>query len=68
MHAAARLGIDSTPMEGVDKQMISQEFAQELQGYECELALSVGYHLPADDYNASLPKSRLPLADVVTRL
>ncbi|SJL83780.1 nitroreductase family protein [Vibrio palustris] len=68
MHAAARLGIDSTPMEGVDKQMISQEFAQELQGYECELALSVGYHLPADDYNASLPKSRLPLADVVTRI
>ncbi len=66
MHVLARLGIDSTPMEGVDKTRIGELFAPELNGYVCEVALAIGYHHPDEDYNASLPKSRLPIEQVVS--
>lgn len=59
LHVLARLNVDGTPMEGVDPELINQEFAPELDGFECELALVVGYHHP-DGANAKLPKSRLP--------
>ncbi|WP_077337834.1 nitroreductase family protein [Pseudocolwellia agarivorans] len=65
MHAAARLGIDSTPMEGVDAELISEIFAKELDGYLCDAALVLGYHDKAEDYNAKLPKSRLPLEKII---
>lgn len=68
MHTVARLGIDSTPMEGVDKDLIAKEFADELDGYVCEVALAIGYHEPSADYNAGLPKSRLAKEDVITVL
>jgi len=66
MHTLARLNIDSTPMEGVDDQLLSEIFAKELDGYECHVALTIGYHDQAEDYNASLPKSRLAMDKVVT--
>jgi nitroreductase/dihydropteridine reductase len=65
MHTVARLGIDSTPMEGVDSEMISEIFATELAGYRCEVALVIGYHHDEEDYNAKLPKSRLAAKDVI---
>ncbi|MBQ4833221.1 nitroreductase family protein [Pseudoalteromonas sp. MMG010] len=65
MHTAARLGIDSTPMEGVDAQLIGEIFAQELDGYICNVALALGYHDEAEDYNAKLPKSRLAKEHVI---
>ena len=65
MHVAARLGIDSTPMEGVDAELISEEFKQELDGYICDAALVLGYHSPEEDYNARLPKSRLAAKQVI---
>jgi nitroreductase/dihydropteridine reductase len=65
MHAVARLGIDSTPMEGVDSEMISELFAEELGGYECGVALVIGYHHSDEDYNAKLPKSRLATKEVI---
>lgn len=68
MHAAARLGIDSTPMEGVDAQLIGEEFKQELDGYICDVALVIGYHDSEEDYNAKLPKSRLAKEHVITLL
>ncbi len=58
LHTLARLKIDSTPMEGVDPELISEEFKAELDGYQCDVALAIGYHHPVDDYNAKLPKSR----------
>ncbi|NLQ17716.1 NAD(P)H-dependent oxidoreductase [Marinomonas sp. M1K-6] len=67
MHTLVRLGIDSTPMEGVDPELISQLFP-ELEGYQCDVALAIGYHHADEDYNAALPKSRLALEDVVTVL
>ncbi|WP_144209687.1 NAD(P)H-dependent oxidoreductase [Shewanella donghaensis] len=65
LHVLARLGIDSTTMEGVDSEMISQIFAKELDGFECNVALAIGYHHSEEDYNANLPKSRLALDQVV---
>jgi len=65
MHAAARLGVDSTPMEGVDAQLIGEVFEKELDGYVCDVALVLGYHDSAEDYNAKLPKSRLAKEQVI---
>ena len=66
MHTLARLKVDSTPMEGVDNQLIGEIFADELGGYECDVALAIGYHHPSEDYNAKLAKSRLTMDKVLT--
>ena len=36
MHTVARLGLESTPMEGVDSELIGEIFKEELNGYVCE--------------------------------
>ncbi|NLS12953.1 NAD(P)H-dependent oxidoreductase [Vibrio sp. SM6] len=64
----ARLGIDSTPMEGVDSELIAAEFADELDGYICDVALAFGYANPGEDYNYGLPKSRLPMDEIFKTL
>ena len=66
MHTLARLGIHSTPMEGIDSELISELFKDELDGYVCEVALAMGYALEGEDYNYGKPKARLALADIVT--
>jgi nitroreductase / dihydropteridine reductase len=65
LHTVARLGIDSTPMEGIDSGMISTLFKKELNGYVCETALALGYHLEDEDYNYGQPKARLAPEDVI---
>lgn len=65
LHTLARLNIDSTPMEGVDSTLLSEIFANELAGYQCDVALAIGYHHPTEDYNAQSPKSRKALTEVV---
>ena len=68
LHALARLKIDSTPLEGIDIELVNKEFAKELEGYQCDVALAIGYHHPQEDFNASLPKSRLSLESVLTHI
>lgn len=68
LHTVARLHIDSTPMEGIDSEMISKEFAEELDGHICHVALAIGYHDQSLDYNAKSPKSRLAMKDVLVKL
>ena len=68
LHVLARLGIDSTTMEGVDSELIGEIFAEELGGFKCEVALAIGYHHSSEDYNANLPKSRLAKEQVLTVL
>jgi len=68
LHVLARLKIDSTPMEGIDVELVNKEFANELQGYQCDVALAIGYHHVEDDFNAKLPKSRLELDEVLVRI
>lgn len=65
LHVLARLGIDSTTMEGIDSELIGEIFEAELDGYQCDVALAIGYHDTEEDYNAALPKSRLAMKDVL---
>lgn len=68
LHTLARLGIDSTTMEGVDAQLIGEIFEEELDGYVVDVALAMGYHKDVEDYNHGLPKARLSTDDVITVL
>ncbi|REL35004.1 nitroreductase family protein [Thalassotalea euphylliae] len=68
LHVLARLGIGSTPMEGVDPALISEIFAEELDGHVCDVALAMGYHKDGEDYNYGLPKARLPQEATITVL
>jgi nitroreductase / dihydropteridine reductase len=67
LHALARLKIDSTPMESIDTDLVNEEFKKELDGYQCDVALLIGYH-HSDDYNSELPKSRHHLENILVRL
>ncbi|ANN65965.1 oxygen-insensitive NAD(P)H nitroreductase [Bordetella bronchialis] len=65
MLAAATLGIDATPMEGFDFPLLDAELGLREQGYTSVVLLSLGYH-GEKDFNARLPKSRLPRAQIMT--
>lgn len=66
--AVAMLGIDSSPMEGVETAVIDEEFGLRAKGYSSLFVVLLGYADPASDYNAALPKSRLPLQEILTEL
>lgn len=66
LHTLARMGIDSTTMEGIDNEMIMNEFHNEIGKYRCELAMAIGFHSTEEDYNKELPKSRLSLESLIT--
>ena len=68
LHTLARLKIDATPLEGIDVPRVNEEFKKELNGYQCDVALAIGYHHQEDDFNAKLPKSRRPLEDILVKL
>jgi len=68
LHTLARLRIDSTPMEGIDTELVNDEFTEELGGFQCGVALTIGYHHPQEDYNAELPKSRRKLDSIMVRI
>ncbi|MAH05835.1 MAG: oxygen-insensitive NAD(P)H nitroreductase [Alphaproteobacteria bacterium] len=62
------LGIDATPMEGIDIKSIDQEFGLREKGYTSLVAVTLGYHDPEKDYNANLPKSRLPYDYILSEI
>ncbi len=68
LHTLARLKIDSTPMEGIDIDLVNAEFKKELDGYQCDVALTIGYHHPEEDFNSKLPKSRHHLEKILMRI
>ena len=55
----AELGIDAVPMEGVDTKALDEEFGLREKGYATLAIVSLGYRAESD-FNAKLPKSRLP--------
>lgn len=65
---AAALGLDATPMEGIDVAVMDEEFGLREKGFSALVAVAVGYSDEAEDYNAGLPKSRLPLDEIVTEV
>ncbi|MBH5329932.1 oxygen-insensitive NAD(P)H nitroreductase [Eikenella sp. S3360] len=64
--AAAALGIDAVPMEGVDLAALDKEFGLAEKGFRSVAIVSFGYRAD-DDFNAQLPKSRLAEADVFSK-
>lgn len=68
LHTLARLKIDATPMEGLDVEPLNEEFANELDGYYCDVAIAIGYSHPEKDYNAKLAKSRRRPESVILKI
>lgn len=62
------LGIDATPMEGIDVKAIDEEFGLREQGYTSLVVVPIGYSDAKNDYNAELPKSRLPYSEILTEV
>ena len=62
------LGIDATPMEGIDIASIDKEFGLRQRGYTSLVAVTLGYHDDEKDFNAKLPKSRLPYSEILTEV
>lgn len=62
------LGIDATPMEGIDVKSIDKEFGLRDQGYTSLVAVTLGYRDEEKDFNANLSKSRLPYSEILTEI
>lgn len=67
LFGAAALGIDACPMEGIDAAAVDAALGLEAQGLRCVLLTALGYG-SAQDFNATLPKSRLPVASVISEI
>tara|TARA_R110002051_G_scaffold52783_1_gene99946 strand:+ start:117 stop:776 length:660 start_codon:yes stop_codon:yes gene_type:complete len=63
----ASLGIDATPMEGIDVKALDEEFGLRAKGYTSLVAVSLGYRTESD-FNSpdKTPKSRLPESEIFT--
>ena len=61
----AALGLDAVPIEGFDAAILDEEFGLKEKGFTSLVVVPVGHH-SVEDFNATLPKSRLPLSTTVT--
>lgn len=64
---AAALGIDATPIEGFDRDVLDETLGLRECGLTSVVLAALGYR-SADDFNADLPKSRLPSEEIFTFL
>ena len=64
---AATLEIDAYPMEGFDANTLETELGLREQGLTPVVVVGLGYR-SENDFNAKLPKSRLPVTAVFTEL
>jgi nitroreductase/dihydropteridine reductase len=62
----ATLGIDATPMEGIEAKAL--EFGLREKGLSSLVVVPLGYHNDELDFNAKLPKSRLPYSEILTEV
>lgn len=62
---ASALGVDAVPMEGMDFDTLDTEFGLSAKGLAPVAVVSLGYR-KEDDFNAALPKSRLPEEQIMT--
>ncbi|MGV4855640.1 oxygen-insensitive NAD(P)H nitroreductase [Acetobacter senegalensis] len=65
--SAALLGVDATPMEGFEASILEEELGLKEKDLTPVVIVSLGYHSDAD-FNARLPKSRLPEQAIFTTL
>jgi len=67
LFGAAALDIDATPIEGFDPLKLDEVLGLPAQGLKSVVLAALGYR-GKDDFNASLPKSRLPADRVISEL
>ena len=67
LFGAASLGIDATPIAGFDANRLDEELGLAEKGLKSVVKLALGYRSDAD-FNAHLPKSRLPFEALITEL
>ncbi|GGI70519.1 oxygen-insensitive NAD(P)H nitroreductase [Shewanella gelidii] len=64
---ASVLDIDACPIEGFDATTLNQELGLREKGLCASVVVALGYHAE-DDFNAQLPKSRLPQSETFTEI
>ncbi len=64
---AAALQIDACPIEGFDQKVLDEELGLRAMGYTSAVIVALGYR-SGSDFNAQLPKSRLPADRVISRI
>jgi nitroreductase/dihydropteridine reductase len=64
----AAMGIDATPMEGFDSEILDAEFGLKDKGFSSRVVVPIGFHDPDKDFNAPLPKSRLDYDQILTEV
>lgn len=64
---ASVLDIDACPIEGFDAVKLNEVLGLRAQGYCASVVVALGYHAD-DDFNAKLPKSRLPQDVIFTHI
>jgi nitroreductase / dihydropteridine reductase len=64
---AAALGIDATPIEGFDAQVLNAELALDEKALTSVVLVALGYR-STEDFNAALPKSRFAADEVFSAL
>ncbi len=67
LFGAAALGVDATPIEGFDRSVLDDELMLRAKGLNSVVLAALGYRSD-DDFNAELPKSRLPADEIITLL
>lgn len=64
---ASLLDIDACPIEGFSVTKLNQLLDLPAQGYCASVVVALGHH-SEEDFNAKLPKSRLPLSELFTEI
>jgi nitroreductase/dihydropteridine reductase len=64
---ASTLGVDACPMEGFDRATLDHELGLSAKGLTAVVLVALGYR-SSEDFNARLPKSRLPTAATFTNI
>jgi nitroreductase/dihydropteridine reductase len=64
---AATLGLDACPMEGFDAAALNAALGLEARGLSAVVLVALGHHSD-EDFNAKLPKSRLPAQAVISEI
>lgn len=67
LFGAGALGIDACPIEGFDRAVLDEALGLGERGLSGVVLAALGYR-SADDFNATLPKSRLPAREILTVL
>ncbi|QSX29446.1 oxygen-insensitive NAD(P)H nitroreductase [Shewanella cyperi] len=64
---ASALDIDACPIEGFDATVLNRELGLRDKGFTASVVVALGYR-SEEDFNAALPKSRLPQAQIFSQI